>query len=48
MLALAAWHRRTAVTASTLNLRFTLGLEWLCGLGALAAVALLGILPPGV
>jgi putative copper resistance protein D len=48
MLALAAWHRRRALSTGASNLRLTLGLEWLCGLGALAAVALLGTLPPSV
>ncbi|WP_263263415.1 CopD family protein [Pseudomonas sp. RIT-PI-S] len=46
MLGLALWHRRRALSATPTNLRLTLGLEWLCGLGALAAVALLGTLPP--
>jgi putative copper resistance protein D len=47
MVALAAWHRARALSADPANLRLTLGLEWLCGLVALAAVALLGTLPPG-
>lgn len=47
MVSLAAWHRSRALQAAQKNLRLTLGLEWLCGLGALAAVALLGTLPPG-
>jgi putative copper resistance protein D len=47
MVALATWHRARALKADSANLRLTLGLEWLCGLGALAAVALLGTLPPG-
>lgn len=48
MLALALWHRRHALRAGEANLRLTLGLEWLCGLVALLAVAWLGTLPPSL
>jgi len=48
MLALALWHRQRARQAPAANLKLTLGLEWLCGLIALFAVAWLGTLPPSM
>ncbi|WPO98344.1 copper homeostasis membrane protein CopD [Pseudomonas sp. HR96] len=48
MLALAAWHRRRLhrPPVSQQQLRWTVGIEWALGFGALAAVSLLGTLAP--
>lgn len=48
MLAFAAWHRSrlSRQTLSQPQLRWTVGIEWVLGFGALAAVSLLGTLAP--
>lgn len=48
MLGLAAWHRSRLHTqqVSLQQLRWTVGIEWALGFGALAAVSLLGTLAP--
>lgn len=46
MLVLAHYNRRHAATASLERLRTSVSVEWLLGMGALAAVSLLGTLAP--
>lgn len=46
MLALANYNRRHSATASLERLRASVSAEWLLGMGALAAVSLLGTLAP--
>lgn len=46
MLALALYNRTRAATAAPGTLAVSVGVEWLCGVAALLAVALLGTLAP--